>query len=325
MRAIIRNNFRRLQRQKQLIILLVIFTAIAGTAAILVSTSLKTTWKIAAVSDQPMPFEAGNENVDLIRLDAAPKRSALVTGTYDAILTVNQDGIYRLDTIKSKETAKQIEAALKGTGNAPDALRSRGTGVNMIGFLMMFLLLMGSMAMCMYSDDKEGKQMLRVAASPVKISTCLLAHSIFNFCFLFIPTVIILTVLHLISGADYGCSFGIFAGLIAMICAFSTSFSLFLYSLLSNRAESAKMIGNTVIILTSILAGSFYAFDKANPALKLMVAVLPQKACLTLAEGLEQHGDFRTWLPAFIWLLSLTVVFFVISVIKTKGEYVNAR
>lgn len=322
MRAIIRNNFRRLWQQKQLIVLLVIFTTVASAAAIFVSTSLTTTWDIAVVSDQPVAFEG--ENVNITQLDAAPKRSTLVSGKYDAILYRNADGGYKIDTIKSDETTAQMVAALEGTQDL-STFSNRGIGTNILGFLMMFLLLMGSMAMCMYSDDKAQKQITRVAASPIKISTYLFAHSLFNFCFLFIPTMIILTLIRLISGVDYGYSFWTLTGLIAMICAFSTSFCLLLYSLLSNKADSAKMTGNTVIILTSILAGSFYAFDKGNRALEMIVTVLPQKAYLTLAEGLEQHADFTTYLPALAYLLILTVVFYAISVIKTKREFVNAH
>lgn len=323
MSAIIRNNFRRLRYQKQLIILLVIFTIMASAAAIFVSTGLKAKWDIAVVSSQAVPLKSVNLN--LVQMDEAPKRSMLVSGKYDAILYRNADGTYKIDTIKSKETSAQMMAALEGTRDATSTFSNRGTGTNILGFLMMFLLLMGSMAMCMYSDDKEQKQITRVAASPIKISTYLFAHSLFNFCFLFIPAVIILNVIRLISGVDYGYDFWTFSALLALICAFSTAFCLLLYSFLSNKADSAKMVGNTVIILTSILAGGFYAFDKSNRALELMVTILPQKAYLVLAKGLEQHEDFRTYLPALIYLILITVIFYVISVIKTKREWVNAH
>lgn len=323
MSAIIRNDFRRLWYQKQLVVLLVIFTVIASLAAIFVSKNLNIKWDIAVVSGRPVSFKGGN--VNLIPLDKAPKQSTLVSGKYDAVLYRNADGSYKIDTIKSEETTAQMTAALKGNGDIVSTLSSRGIGTNILGFLMMFLLLMGSMAMCMYSDDKEQKQINRVAASPLKISTYLFAHSFFNFCFLFIPAMLILIVIHLISGVDLGYSFWTLAGLVGVICAFSTAFCLLLYSLFSNKDQSAKMIGNTVIILTSILAGSFYAFDKGSRVLKMMVAVLPQKAYLTLAEGVERHADFNTYLPALVYLLLLTVAFYVISVIKTKREFVNAR
>lgn len=323
MRAIIKNNFRRLWQQKQLIILLVIFTAIAGAAAIFVSTVLTTTWNIAVVSGRPVVFES--KNVNITQLSGAPKRSTLVSGKYDAIVYMNPDGSYKLDTIKSEEATAKIAAAMKGEQSTPVSYSGRGTGTNILGFLMMFLLLMGSMAMFMYSDDKEQRQITRVAASPIKISTYLLAHSIFNFGFLFIPAMIILTIIRWISGVDYGYGFWTFTGLIAVICAFSTAFSLLLYSLLSNKAESAKMTGNTIIILTSILAGSFYAFDKGSRVLELIVTILPQKAYLTLAQGLERHADFSAYLPALSYLIVLIAGFYTVSVIKTKHEFVNAR
>lgn len=166
MSAIIRNDFRRLWYQKQLVVLLVIFTVIASLAAIFVSKNLNIKWDIAVVSGRPVSFKGGN--VNLILLDKAPKQSTLVSGKYDAVLYRNADGSYKIDTIKSEETTAQMTAALKGDVDILSTLSSRGIGTNILGFLMMFLLLMGSMAMCMYSDDKEQKQINCVAASPLR-------------------------------------------------------------------------------------------------------------------------------------------------------------
>lgn len=321
MRAILKNNLYRLWVQKQLIVLLVIFTFVATAAAVFVSTSLTQTWDVAVISTQPLALEA--DHVNFVELKEDPGLSNLVSGKYDAILSVDADGSYQLNTIKSETAKAQLMAALNGEHDSTVPVNDRGIGTNILGYLMMFLLLMGSMVMGMYADDKQLKQITRVAASPVGIGTYLFAHSLFNFCFLFFPTMLVLISVQWVSGIALGYNLLGLAALVAILCAFATAFSLLLYSFFSNQADSAKMTGNTIIIMTSILAGGFYAFDKGNRALGMLITILPQKSYLLLADGLEQGGTLTTCLFPLVYLLALIVLFYLISVVKVRNEYIN--
>ncbi|MCL1917119.1 MAG: ABC transporter permease [Peptococcaceae bacterium] len=328
MRAVLKNNLRRLAIHT--IILLIIFIAAAVAAAIFASTGIKQTWDVAVVSESSAAFSlyqntVNPDSVKVTLMDTTPLRTDLVSGKYDAILTLHADGSHTVDSIKSEDTTAKLLGALEGQQNTEILFSGRGTGTNVLGFLMTFLLLMGSTCMSMYADDKSYGQIRRVAAAPLKISTYLFAHSLFNFCFLFFPTMIILSLVTFISSVDIGFSFLQLIGLVALLCAFSSVFCLLLFSLLSDKNDSAKMTGNTIIILTSILAGGFFAFDQGNHALSLIIQVLPQKALLTVANGLEQHLSLSAFLPALVYLAALIVAFYVISVIKTKRAYVGKR
>lgn len=321
MKVIMKNNFRRLLEQKQIIVLLVLFTAAASCAAVFVSTWMTQKWDVAVVS--PASAELASKQVNIIQMEEAPPRSELVMGRYDAVLTKNADGSCSLETVKSEEITAKLKAALEGREDAPAMFSDRGTGTNVLGFLTMFLLMMGSTCMTFYADDKTGGQITRIAASPLGISNYLFAHCLFNFLFLFIPTTIILVVVKWISGAAFGFGFLPLAGMLALICALSTVFSLFLYSMLPNKDDSAKMIGNTIIILTSILAGGFFAFDKGNQALGVIIQILPQKAFLNVADGVEQHMAWQGIVPSLTYLLLLIAVFYTVSVWKTKRTYIG--
>lgn len=238
MKVIMKNNFRRLLEQKQIIVLLVLFTAAASCAAVFVSTGMTQKWDVAVVS--PASAELASKQVNIIQMEEAPPRSELVMGRYDAVLMKNADGSCSLETVKSEETTAKLKAALEGREDSPAMFSDRGTGTNVLGFLTMFLLMMGSTCMTFYADDKTGGQITRIAASPLGISNYLFAHCLFNFLFLFIPTTIILVVVKWISGAAFGFGFLPLAGMLALICALSTVFSLFLYSMLPNKDDSAK-------------------------------------------------------------------------------------
>lgn len=321
--AVLKNNLRRLIAQKQLIILLVIFTIAASVAAILISTKWTQSWDIAVQSGHEIVSKS--DNINLIELEQQPNRSDMVSGQYDAILSIAPDGNYTIDTIQSEKEAAKMLAVLNGQESADTSFNHRGAGTNILGFLTTFILLTGSIAMSMFADDKEFGQINRVAASPLKMNTYLFSNCLFNFCFLFFPTMLILTIVGKITGVNLGYSLLQLAGMVALICAFSTAFCLLLYTLIPNKGENAKMTGNTIIILTSFLTSGFYSFDEGNRLLELATSILPQKTYLTLANGVERGLPFSTYFPALIYLLVLIVAFFVLSAIKTKRAYVNKR
>lgn len=66
MKVIMKNNFRRLLEQKQIIVLLVLFTAAASCAAVFVSTGMTQKWDVAVVSPTSagIGIEAGKYHTD---------------------------------------------------------------------------------------------------------------------------------------------------------------------------------------------------------------------------------------------------------------------
>ena len=76
MKVIMKNNFRRLLEQKQIIVLLVLFTAAASCAAVFVSTGMTQKWDVAVVS--PASAELASKQVNIIQMEEAPPRSELV-------------------------------------------------------------------------------------------------------------------------------------------------------------------------------------------------------------------------------------------------------
>ena len=67
MKVIMKNNFRRLLEQKQIIVLLVLFTAAASCAAVFVSTGMTQKWDVAVVS--PASAELASKQVNIIQME----------------------------------------------------------------------------------------------------------------------------------------------------------------------------------------------------------------------------------------------------------------
>jgi len=75
--------------------------------------------------------------------------------------------------------------------------------------------------------------------------------------------------------------------------------------------------------LTSILAGCFYAFDKGNRILEIIITALPQKALLSMSNALEQGGDLSRWLPYGLYVIALVAALLIVAVLKTRRDFVR--
>jgi len=187
---------------------------------------------------------------------------------------------------------------------------------------MMFVLMQGISMTFMFAEDKDKKQIHRVAASPVSFSWYLCAHSLFTYLFLLAPTMLIILVVRYIFGINIGFGMIEFFSLTAILSALGTSFALFLVATIKT-GDSANMIGSAVVVLTSVLAGSFYSFDKGNKILETIIKILPQKAFLSMAELIEQGKDISNWYHYGLYIVILTLFFFITAVVKIKKNYVK--
>jgi len=320
--AVLMNNFRRLMEQKQRLLLFPILTAAAIAGALFLNTKADVAGNIAVIS-QSNAFPS-TIYLNVTQLEHAPAMSELVAGKYDAVVVFDDQGGYEIQTLKSDDFKQMIHAIIANpSAFHADTIDSRGKGTNIIGFILMFVLMQGVSLMFMFAEDKEKKQLQRIAASPVSFMGYLGAHSFFTFIFLFVPTAVMLSIAHAIPGIDMGFGLMTYLLLIALQCALATSFALFLVALFK-KSDTSNMTGSANVVLTSVLAGSFYSFDKGNKVLETIIQVLPQKAFLSLSNALEKGLDISSWFHYGLYIVALVVVFMVIAVVKTRNDYVKS-
>lgn len=320
--SVFKNNFNRLMSKKSVLIMMIILTLCAILAALFFSSRPATIANVAFVSSSEEKMDFKYLNITM--LDKEPPTSSMVSGTYDAIVTVREDGNYQIQTIKSEEVKQSILAILEHK-QLPNVgvLTTRGVGTTIIGFMLMFILMQSSVLMGMFSDDKEHKQIKRVIASPIKMRGYLFAHCLFNFCFLFFPNIIILYIVKFLLNVDIGFTFLQYSMLLSLICIFATSFSLLMNALVK-KGDTANMAGSSIIVLTSVLAGSFYSFDKGNDILEKIIQFLPQKAYLNVVSEIEQHLTNSDTIFAALYVIILIIIFFSVAIIKTRRDYIQA-
>ena len=319
--AVLKNNFSRLTEQKQRLLLFPILAATAIAGAIFLNTKADIAGNIAVVSESGASFSSAY--LHITQLEQAPPLSELVAGRYDAVVIFDEQGGYEIRTIKSDEFKQTLEAIISDpSAFHSGGVASRGRGTNIVGFVLMFVLMQGVSLMFMFAEDKEKKQIRRVAASPVSFAGYLCAHGFFTFVFLFVPTAVMLSVAYVIPGVDMGFGLVIYLALTALQCALATSFGLFLVALFE-KSDTSNMIGSASVILTSVLAGSFYSFEKGNRALEAIIKILPQKALLSLSDSLEQGMGLSSWFLSGLYIVVLIMVFILIAAVKTRKDYIG--
>lgn len=249
-----------------------------------------------------------------------PFYSDLVKHKYDAYVTVLTDGSYRIETLRNDEFQNMLLLLLQNPeAELPDTGKERGVGVNILGFMMMFLLMKSFSNLFVLADDKEQGQLGRIVGAPTSFGGYMAAHCIYCLSLL-LPEYILLVLLRL-TGRDIGFSLLQYAGLIAASGFLGISFALLLNTLIQKQ-DNANMLGNAVTVLTTVLAGSFYAFHKNNALVDHIIKILPQKELMDFAQEL-QNGRGYSHSGLIIYVAAFSACLFAFSCAALKKMYVG--
>jgi len=327
MLVILKNDWKRLMEEKLYLFVSMGLTICAVVAAIVLTSSIETKGNIALIlpqnqeiSDSVTQFTKSQYfNVSI--LEMAPSKSELVQNRYDAIVTIDGNGAYSIETIKSDQIKTMIYATLENPNTfVPNMQSSRKIGTNIIGYMMMFLLIQGVLYAKLFADDKEKHLIERVIMSPIAFRKYLFGHAVFMIAMIAIPTFCVMTVVQIL-GVAIGFSLLTYGLLIGVLAILATSFALFLNSFFC-VADTANMLGSSSVLLSTILAGSFYSFAKEESLFDKLIHILPQKDFIDFTNALEKGNLTSTIKLELLYVIGLSVVFFAIAVIKTRRDYI---
>lgn len=195
----------------------------------------------------------------------------------------------------------------------------RGVGVNIIGFMMMFVLMIAFFNLFTFADDKEQGQLSRIAAAPSSFGWYLSAHCVYCLSMI-LPEYFLLIILKL-CGWNIGFSLLQYAGLMAVLSFLGIAFALLLNTLIK-KPDNANMLGNSVTMLTSVLAGSFYSLSKDNKVLDSITKVIPQKQFMDFTMSM-QNGTASEHVGAMLYTIGFVLILLVLSVVVLRKKYVK--
>lgn len=221
-------------------------------------------------------------------VEEAPRVSQLMRNRFDAIVIDAGGEKPDVVTVRGDAFRDRLEAALIGSAvDAEPPAAPRGVGATIVGYLVMFMLISGSTYMNFFTDDKRGGTFRRVATSPPGLPSYLTGQLLFNGAMLYVPAMVMLAVLKIVLGMDIGFSFGEYGLLLALLTALSTAFGFFVAATVEDP-DDGMAVAAAAIIVTSLLAGAFFAFEHEDAFMKVLTGLLPQKSLLAAAETLER-------------------------------------
>lgn len=80
--------------------------------------------------------------------------------------------------------------------------------------------------------------------------------------------------------------------------------------------ETTSLSASAIIVLSSLLSGTFYSFIKDDGIIGLCINVLPQKVLLDLSKHLT-HFQQSQWM-GLVYLSSLIFIFYSIAIVKER-------
>lgn len=319
--SVLKNNYLRTIPRLGPIITMTIVSLLSIILAVYVTGLQQVKGHVAVISQSStVTLPASSKQLDIKTLSKKPPRSDLVKQKYDAYITVNSNGTYNIETLHNDKFKNMVALLLKyPNAKIPDNKTDRGTGVNVIGFMMMFLLMLAFSNLFAFADDKEQGQLKRIVAAPASFGGYLAAHCVYCLSLL-IPSFLMLVILKCI-GWNIGFSLMQYAGLMTVLGFLGVSFAMLLNTFIK-KPDNANMLGNSVTVLTSVLAGSFYSFSKNDKLLDNIIKLLPQKEFMNFAQYM-QNGNAIHHMGSIFYVICFSLVLFFFSCAVLKRTYVK--
>lgn len=319
--SVLRNNFLRTKPRLAPAVVMTVITLLTILLAVYVTGLQQVKGHVAVIAPSgTAEFTQSSGLLEVTAVKQKPPRSDLVKQKYDAFVTRNPDGTYEVETLRSKEFRDMVVMLLQHPeAGVAESKGERGTGVNIIGFMMMFLLMLSFSNLFAFAEDKEQGQLNRIIAAPSSFWGYLAAHCVY--CLVMIcPAFLMLAALKAF-GWNIGFSLPQYAGLILVLGFFGISFALLLNTLIK-KPDNASMLGSAVTVLTSVFAGGFYSSSRKNAVVDFIVRLLPQKELMNFAEYMQNETAGQHAL-SILYVIGFSAALFAFSCAVLHRMYVR--
>lgn len=318
--AMFRNDWARTWQNKARLFVMLGLILISILLAVFVSGKGNFSTKIGLIGGSEQ--EIVSDMVKIDRLSQEPEASALALGTYDAIVDM-RSGTPVITTFKGEEYKKELMKYFKNPQSIRDNQKNEGgIGSKIIGYMLMFVLMSSVTNMLLFSEDKEKHIMERIITTPVSFFKLFANYSLFSWLLLFIPNSLILASISLLGFTDIGFSVSNYFILIGLIACFGVSFAICNASFFQ-VADTATMLGSMIMMITTILSGSFFSLDNGNKFFNHLIHWLPQKQFLELVKNIEAGQSYGDNFQRVLYLIGISAVLMIVAIFKTRKEYVR--
>jgi ABC-2 type transport system permease protein len=315
---VIKGILYRMIKNKSYLVMPIVITPIAIAAAIYFSSSLVTRPNIGVVGNYNINFKS--DEINIIRLESKVPLSDLVKNKYDAVISFENGKAQQVDTIKGDDFKSKVERILNGEKFTFKDGEKRGIAANIVGFITMFVILLGVMLYRFFFDDKKGISK-RIISSNISYEQYVLSHFISVFIMIFVPTVIITVLSKELLNLDTRVTTLQLAFIVLILSLLSSAFGL-LMSSVAKEMESASMLGVMINMITTLLAGSFFTISNNN-LISIIGNIMPQKHILDFTIALENDNGISYSNLSNVILVSVAMIICSFLINKYKMRRYN--
>ena len=261
------------------------------------------------------------EHLSCTILQEEPKLSELVEGKYDAIIE-NKDNKYYIRSVKGENFEHSLDSVLNNGKTVKDAFankQARGVISNLVGFLSMLLLLLGSILYKFYYQDKGGIAR-RIVVSKVGYIRYILSYPLSVFLVLFIPAWAITIISSSTLKLSENIKFPELTFMMFVLCFLGASYN-FLVASFSRHEQNGGLFATMTVMMTSLLSGSFIEIAKGGWAEKISY-LFPQRYIVDFAINLEK-GNKLGFISMFV-IVGVSILFIIIGGIINRKRMMNS-
>lgn len=319
-RSVFVNDLVRGRVQAAPIVVLTLVTLASMVLGLYMHETQHPVVRIVYVTQDAEQAPTSTDELDVTVASTEPPQSLLVEQRYDAYVIQAPDGSLSVDTLKSEGFKAAVTAlALDPSQTVDLGQTSDGPGVQILGFMMMFLLMNAFGGLFVFSQDKEEGQLARVSLTPISFAGYLTAHC--AYCLIgVIPEFVLLAVFRAM-GYDIGITLLGYLGLMLLLSMLGVAAALLMHTLIRKR-DNANMLGNATIMLTSLLAGGFSIAVRHAPVADAIRNLLPQKRFMDFASALENGVPLDQGM-SLLYVIGFVAVLFIMSCVILRKRYVH--
>ena len=300
----------------KIFLLLVLFVpAILVVGSIVYTNNIEHNVRVGVIGDKVPEIE----NLSCTILKDKPKLSELVEGRYEAIIEY-KDGRYEIESVKGEEFDNKLNSVLNENTSIKEAFAnksSRGVISNLVGFLSMLLLMLGSVLYKFYYQDKGGIAR-RIVTTKVGYVKYILSYPISVFLVLFIPAWLITAASsYTFNLADI--KYPELTFMMFVLCFLGASYS-FLVASVSKHEQNGELFTTMSVMITALLSGSFIEIAKGGTAEKISY-LFPQRYIVDFAINLE-NGNSLGFTSMFV-IIGVSIAFIILGGIINRRRMMN--
>lgn len=310
---VIKGILYRMINSKTYLIMPIIITPIVIAAAIYFSSSFVERANIGVVRNDNINFNSAEVNIT--QLENKVPLSDLVKNKYDAVIYY-EDGKVQVDTVKGNDFKSKLLKIANGENVEIKDGEKRGVAANIVGYITMFIILLGVTLYRFYFDEKKGISK-RIISANISYEQYIISHFVSVFIMIFVPTVIVVTIAKEVLKLDTNVTVFELDFIVLVLALLASAFGLLISSIVKEE-ESAGMLGVMINVITTLLAGSFFTISN-NTLINIISDIMPQKHILDFTIALENGNTNYIDIINVIFVCIMMIIFsYLINKIKLR-------